>query len=194
MKIETFKTPESSFLSLEKDLSIIVDLILKNNNLKKLLYYTTPDCLNKPNLTEDQSLELIGNNIKIVPKIYVNPRIENYLFIRFNNFVPSTNPEFRTNLIEFDILCHMSQWQLKDFQLRPYRIAAEIDSMLQNKRLTGIGNIEFVSAVDQNLDDEYVGVCLRYRVYHGGEDKKNIPNELREEQMIENFNEMFNIK
>jgi hypothetical protein len=53
MKVETFKTPESSFLSIEKDLSIIVDLILKNNNLKKLLYYTTSDCLNKPELTED---------------------------------------------------------------------------------------------------------------------------------------------
>ena len=194
MKVETFKTPESSFLSIEKDLSIIVDLILKNNNLKKLLYYTTSDCLNKPELTEDQSLELINNNIKIVPKIYVKPDIKNYLFIRINNFVPSSNPEFRTNLIEFDILCHMSQWQLKDFQLRPYRIAAEIDSMLQNKRLTGIGKIEFVNAIDQNLNDEYVGVCLRYRVYHGEEDKKGIPNELREEQIIENFNEIFNIE
>lgn len=194
MKVETFKTPESSFLSIEKDLSIIVDLILKNNNLKKLLYYTTSDCLNKPELTEDQSLELINNNIKIVPKIYVKPDIKNYLFIRINNFVPSSNPEFRTNLIEFDILCHMSQWQLKDFQLRPYRIAAEIDSMLQNKRLTGIGKIEFVNAIDQNLNDEYVGVCLRYRVYHGEEDKKDIPNELREEQIIKNFNEIFNIE
>ena len=69
MKIETFKTPESSFLSLEKDLSIIVDLILKNNNLKKLLYYTSKDCLDKPKLTEEETYDLFGKNIRIVPKL-----------------------------------------------------------------------------------------------------------------------------
>jgi hypothetical protein len=53
MKIETYKEPKSSFLAVSKDMSIITDLIFKNNNLKKLLYYTTPDCLNKPNLNED---------------------------------------------------------------------------------------------------------------------------------------------
>ena len=63
MKIETYQFPESSFLSVEKDLSIITNMILKNNNLKKLLYYTSKDCLDKPKLTEDQSLELIGHNI-----------------------------------------------------------------------------------------------------------------------------------
>jgi len=31
-------------------------------------------------------------------------------------------------------------------QLRPYKIAAEIDSMLNNKRLTGIGKIDFLGA------------------------------------------------
>jgi hypothetical protein len=52
MKINTYTFPESSFLSLEKDMGIIVDMIMKNNRLKKMLYYTTKDCMNKPNLTE----------------------------------------------------------------------------------------------------------------------------------------------
>jgi hypothetical protein len=30
--------------------------------------------------------------------------------------------------------------------LRPYRIAAELDSMLDNTKLTGIGELEFVGA------------------------------------------------
>ena len=38
MKIETYKTPQSSFLSIEKDLAIIMELIFKNNNqLEKAL-------------------------------------------------------------------------------------------------------------------------------------------------------------
>ena len=89
MKIETYKIPQSSFLSIEKDLAIIMELIFKNNNLKKLLYYTTPDCLSKPNLTEDQTLELISNNIKLTPEQRIDPKVMNYLFIKFNSFVPS---------------------------------------------------------------------------------------------------------
>jgi len=35
---------------------------------------------------------------------------------------------------------------MKDFDLRPYRIAAEIDYMLDKQKLTGIGLIEFLGA------------------------------------------------
>ncbi|MBQ9657363.1 MAG: hypothetical protein IJV31_01175 [Clostridia bacterium] len=45
MKIETYKTPKSSFLSVEKDLSIIVDRMLKNERLMKLIYYSVPNAL-----------------------------------------------------------------------------------------------------------------------------------------------------
>jgi hypothetical protein len=89
---------------------------------------------------------LIKNNIKIVPKLYVDGTVLNYIVISFDNFSPSSNPEFRNNVIEFDIICHFDQWQLEDFALRPYKIAAEIDSMLNGKHLTGIGNVEFMSA------------------------------------------------
>ena len=67
MKIDNVKIPKSSFLSVEKDFSIIIDKILSNQRLKKLLYYTDKDCLSKPNLSEEESLELIGKQIKIVP-------------------------------------------------------------------------------------------------------------------------------
>nr|DAG21593.1 MAG TPA: hypothetical protein [Caudoviricetes sp.] len=51
MKIEGVRLPKSSFLSMEKDLEIIVNHICSNERLKRLLYYTTRDALDKPNLT-----------------------------------------------------------------------------------------------------------------------------------------------
>ena len=39
----------------------------------------------------------------------------NYIIISFDKFAPSKNPEFRDNVIEFDIVCHFDQWQMKDF-------------------------------------------------------------------------------
>lgn len=193
MKIETYKFPKSSFLSVEKDLSIITNLILKNNNLKKLLFHTTPNAMDMRNLTEDETIGLFGKNIKIIPKLSVDGSVLNYIIVSFDNFTGNrTNPEFRDNIIEFDIICHLDQWQLKDSQLRPYRIAAELDSMLDGKRLTGIGTLEFLGANQMILTDEFAGLCLMYNAIHGEEDKKKMLNPMSEEQMIENFNKIFN--
>ena len=96
-----------------------------------------------------------------------------YVIVNFDNFTPNRkNPEFRDNIIEFDIICHFDQWQMHDFKLRPYRIAAEIDSMFDGKHLTGIGELEFVGCSQVMLTDEYGGLCLMYAAIHGEEDKK----------------------
>lgn len=164
-----------------------MDKMFKNERLKRLLYYTTKDALNKPNITEDQMYEMIGKNIKTVPKLYVDGSVLNYIIISFDNFTPSSNPEFRDNVIEFDIICHFDQWQLQDFALRPYKIAAEIDSMFNGKHLTGIGEVEFLGANQIILTDEYAGLCLMYRAVHGEEDKKFMPNPADEERFLEDF-------
>ena len=190
MKIDGLKLPKSSFLSMEKDMNLIVNKMFKNERLKRLLYYTSKDALNRPNITEDQALELIGNNIKIVPKMYVDGSVLNYIIINFKNFTPSNNPEFRDNIIEFDIICHFDQWQLEDFALRPYKIAAEIDSMFNNTHLTGIGELQFVGATQTVLTDEFAGVCLLYEATHGGEDKKFMPNPKDEERFLKDFKEL----
>lgn len=192
MKRETYSFPVSSFLSNEKDTSLIIDLMLKNNRLKKMLYYTSKDCLDRPNLTEDQALELCSNNIKLVPKLYVDGSVLNYVIISYDNFVQSENPEYRDCILEFDIICHFDQWQLKDFALRPYKIAAEIDTMLNHKDLTGIGHIEFLGANQIVLTDEFAGLCLMYQTYHGVEDKKDALTNKENSSIINNFNEMFN--
>ena len=194
MRIDGYHIPKSSFLSVEKDTGIIVNEILKNNRLKKLLYYTTSDAMEKPNLTEDESLSLLGTNIKIVPKLYVDGSVLNYVLINFDNFIPSENPEFRDNTIQFDIICHFDQWNLRDYALRPYKIAGEIDSMFNLKKLTGIGYLEFVGATQIVLTDEFAGLCLMYRTVHGGEDEKYMPTypdknsgKIKEEQFIKEF-------
>ena len=161
MRIENYEKPHSSFLSVEKDMSIIVNKIFDNPRIQRLLYYTSPDALDKPNLTEDQKIELLESN----------------------------NPEFRDNIIEFDIICHLDNWQLKDFELRPFKIAAELDTMFNKKKMTGIGLLEFLSAQEKVLSDEYAAICLKYIAYHGGEDKYRQPNPANEEQFQKDFKE-----
>lgn len=196
MKKATYQFPKSSFISIEKDMGTIVDMMLKNNRLKKLLYYNLENCLFQENLTEDQSLELIEDGyIRMVPKLYVDKDILNYIIISFDNFTPNmTNPEFRDNIISFDIICHFNQWQMPNFQLRPYKIAAEIDTLFNNRHLSGIGELQFLGANQILINDEFGGISLMYSAVHGEDDKINSPNELDQEDMDFNFDEIFNNK
>jgi hypothetical protein len=110
MKIATIELPHSSFLSVEKDLDIIIEKMCKNDRLLKLLYYNTPDALSKSSLTDEQLREVLANNIKIIPKSYIEDEYRTQIFIKFDNFLTSMNPEFRNNTIEFDVLCNYDNW------------------------------------------------------------------------------------
>lgn len=193
MKIVSYEFPKSSFLSIEKDLSLITDMMLKNQRFKKLLYYTTSDALKKSDLNAEQSISLLGRNIRIVPKLSIDKEVLAYVIISFDNFTPNgTNPEFRDNIISFDIICHFDQWDLGDFQLRPYRIAAEIDTMFNGKHLTGIGELDFLGANQLILNDEFAGISLMYSAIHGEDDKKNMLNPKDQTQYELDFNQLFN--
>ena len=102
--------------------------------------------------------------------------------------------EFRDNIIEFDIICHFDQWQMNDFKLRPYRIAAEIDMLFNNQKMTGIGELQFLGANQIILTDEFAGLCLMYQAVHGEEDKKYMPNPNEEKDFIVDFDQIFNQK
>ena len=117
---------------------------------------------------------MIDKQIKIVPKLIVETDCPNYVVVTFNNFAPNKkNPEFRDFNISIDILCHPDHWNLGNFQLRPHKIAGEIDAMLNNQKLTGIGTLTFMGADNLLLNDQLIGLTLMYKAIHGIEDKIN---------------------
>lgn len=166
----------NSFLSIEKDFSIIIDKLLNNDTLMKLLYYTQKDCLAAADLSMDQKQSMLNKNILLVPKINIDidGDCPNYLIIQIGNFESNkTNPEFLDCEISFDILCHADHWNLGNFRLRPYRIAGEINQMFNNKKLTGIGTLQFMGTEDLVLNGDLMGLSIMYKATHGIEDKIN---------------------
>ncbi len=65
---------------------------MKNKNLCKILYYTDRDALDRPALNDEQKAELMGKNIKIIPKLYVDGSVLAYILISMDNFTPSSRP------------------------------------------------------------------------------------------------------
>lgn len=178
---------QSSFLSCEKDCETIIrKLFLESqpysNDLKRLLAINTKDCLDNKesevykNKINELTLKKLCENqyIKFAPKIRIpeDEDIKSYIIISFDNFVPNaTNPEFRNNTINFDIICHTDYWDLGNFRQRPLKIAGYIDAILNNSKLSGIGELHFVGCNELVLSEDLSGYTLSYYAIHGSDDK-----------------------
>ena len=174
MKVGTnhFANKNSSFYSVEKDLRIIVEKIMSSEPVLKMLYYPEQDCLRKPQLTPAQKLSLIGTHIKLIPTFLLDEDCPNYIVVYMDQFQPNpSNPEFRDNVIRIPIICHTKVWSLGDFKLRPLAIAGEIDSMLNEQKFTGIGELHLMSCKRLLLNPELIGYELIYAAIHGDDDK-----------------------
>lgn len=168
---DIFDQPQSSFLVIDKDLEKVANKMLTNPRLLKLLHYRTPDALSKPSLTPKEKVSLIGNEIKIIPKIDIDKECPIFVVIIFDNFEPNaSNTEFRDCTISFDILCHPDHWNLGNFQLRPYKIAGELDAMFNKAKMTGIGTLEFMGANNLVLNEQLMGLSMTYKSVQSTED------------------------
>ena len=178
----------------------LANKVLNNQTICRLLKYQTRNPLleidpatNKPQPDVD-GVELINKQILIVPKIY-DDSVEkmSYIVILFNDYVVNQlNNEFKTSTIRFDIACPYDEWLLDERTLRPYLIMQEIDSMFNDKHLTGIGTLQFLGANQIILNDEFAGLTMMYSAIHGEEDKKNQPNPVKQEQFEADFDELYN--
>lgn len=178
MKHNSYEYPKSSLLGMPKDAAIIIDRILSNPNLLRLLVYETRDWQSQPLPNGDQIKELFtSHQISSVPKIKIDSKEKTYIRLTYGTVIRnSSNPEYRDNTFGIDIICHYDNWDLGDFELRPYRVAGEIDAMLDKTHLTGIGELEFISATPYVYNEEFAGVSLTYLAVRGHEDQKNPVN------------------
>lgn len=178
MKHNSYEYPKSSLLGMSKDAAIIIDRILSNPNLLRLLVYETRDWQSQPLPNGDQIKELFtSHQISSVPKIKIDSKEKTYIRLTYGAVIRNaSNPEYRDNTFGIDIICHYDNWDLGDFELRPYRVAGEIDAMLDKTHLTGIGELEFVSATPYVYNEEFAGVSLTYLAVRGHEDQKNPVN------------------
>lgn len=181
----------SSFLSAEKDIERILTKLFfenqpQNRQLLRLLVIPTRDCLS--NQTKQEYIDKVRSTtlatlieegyIKLAPKIAMpeHEKIKSYIIISFDNFTPNArNPQFRDCTVHFDIVCHTDYWTMDNFQIRPLKIAGYIDGILNNAKLTGIGELNFMGCNELVLDEVLSGYTLSYRAVHGSDDR--IPDE-----------------
>lgn len=179
MKKDLVTTIESSFLSCEKDLQEIIELLFVKNKphsdiLKRLLIITNDDCLINNSkeyidIVNSYSLKRLVDEgfIRNKPKLTVEEDRKTYIVITFTNFTPNgDNPAFRDCIINFDIICNQANWNLNGFSCRPIKIMGYIDGMLNGARLSGIGTLQFAGSDILVLSEDLIGYTLSYYAIH----------------------------
>lgn len=127
-----------------ENLQKIVKRLMANDRLVNLLYYTDKDPLSQPYLTDEQKRkEVYEKLIKIIPRIGPKETAASMVSIRVvgGNKLGS-NTEFRNIKIAIETFVPLTQWLIKDTNLRPFAILGEIQESLQGKTVNGLGKIE----------------------------------------------------
>lgn len=187
MHYNLIKKKEVSFLNIEKDFStILTDLLSENSSvskeLKSLLLIQKSDALDEYN-TNEEYIKIIDNYdladlksegyIRVSPtfKFKENEKLKSYIQVIFDEFVPTDNPKFRDNMVVFNIICPNDEWDLGNERVRPIKIAGLIDSVMNGKRLSGIGKLNFARLKMLPINEIFGGYSLMYVATHGDDDK-----------------------
>jgi hypothetical protein len=127
-----------------ENLQKIVKRLMANDNLVKLLYYTDKDPLSQPSLTQEQKQkEIFEKLIKVVPRIGPKETAHSMVAIRVTNGSKlGSNTEFRNVKISIEVFVPLTQWIIKDTNLRPFAILGEIEESLEGKTVNGLGKLE----------------------------------------------------
>ena len=103
-----------------ENLQKIVKRLMANDNLVNLLYYTDKDPLNQPHLTDEQKREQIYEKlIKVTPRIGPKEDAKSIVVVRVvSGNKMSENTEFRNLRITVETFVPLTQWFIKDTNLR----------------------------------------------------------------------------
>lgn len=139
------------------NLQKIVNRLLANDELIKLLYYNDLDPLSNEKLTTEQkNKEIFNSYIKIVPRETASEEDKSFIAL----LVPrgqkiKANQEYQNITIEIEVFTPLTNWIIKDSNLRPFAIIGEIEKSLDNKTINGLGKIRSDGFSLRRLTDDY---------------------------------------
>ena len=135
----------------------IVKRLMSNQDLVKLLYYTDKDPLSHDDFTpEDLKTKIYQKLIKIIPRIGPKERAESIITINIVGGNQNENNEFKNIGINVEVLVPLTQWFIKDDNLRPFKIMGEVQKSLNGKTINGLGKMTGGDFALNYISDEVI--------------------------------------
>lgn len=125
------------------NLQKIINRLIANDELVKLLYYENDNPLERPALTkEEKQKEIFEKLIKTVPRVGTKDTAKSVVVVYVQRAakIPG-NKEFKNVRILVDVIVPLTQWYIRDANLRPFAILGKIQEALDDKTINGLGKI-----------------------------------------------------
>ena len=136
--------------------------LLESQNLCKYLYYNNSEPLNNPDI--DDTSSLLFKKIYTIPKL---PDVSNeqgsYLVVMLDSVKLDNNLTVKEVIVKFHIIVHINQWVING-ALRPYKIIHEIETLLNNQRITGIKKMQMDHVKFKKVNNDFFGYKLYYKI------------------------------
>lgn len=128
------------------DLQKITNRLYNNQNLLKLLYYSDKNPLAGADLTEEQiQNEIFEKLIKIVPRVGPKETAQSLISLRLVRArADESNDEFNNLILCIEVFVPLTQWFIKDSNLRPFCIMGQILKSLNRKVINGLGRLQHI--------------------------------------------------
>lgn len=166
--MELQKADQRNFKVMGENLFTIVNKLANNQRVCRLLKYNDSEPFIRDEKHPDilDGTSLINNQIVIIPKFQELIETESsFVVVVFDNFIINpANPDFKISTVRFDVACPYTEWIVNESNLRPYLIMQEIDLMFNKAKMSGIGNLQFVSAMPLTLSPQMGGYSMRYSI------------------------------
>lgn len=149
--------------NLDKVIFEIKTLLLKNENLKKLLKYNTPDALAGEAVVKSE----VADFVKTSPALYM---VEEDLDLNLNTFaviyIPTISLSDQLNDVTYmvDLFTRKEILELNNNQLRLHQMLSEAIMSLNNKRISFAGRLNAVTANYVVAGNHYIGFQLEFNV------------------------------
>ena len=126
------------------NLQKIVSRLLANDDLVKLLYYTDENPLEHSALSSEEKINTIFEKlIKTVPRVGTKDTANSVVVVYVQKAGRiSGNKEFKNVRILVDVIVPLTQWYIRNDNLRPFAILGKIQSSLDDKIVNGLGKIQ----------------------------------------------------
>jgi len=145
--------------NMEKNMFVIKNKLLENVNLRKLLFYSTPDALD----LEAPEVSSVSKNIDLTSILDYGQDPNNQI----NSFiaVDLDIAEFEDKAIEtinISLFCRHSTILMNNNRLRHFALSQEIATALNKTMLFGVGKMQLVGMELKVLNRNYVGFELEF--------------------------------
>lgn len=161
------------FENFEKIFYQIKNSLLDSANLKKLVFYNTPDALNRA----EPLLAEASPSIYIKPVIYVyedSPEIGISSFISIGLIEAQILDGSVEVSLKVSVACDRTTWELNDNRVRPLAILSEIEKQLNHKKFDTAGELILRVVKEVYYNNELVGYAALFDII---DQQGNVVNE-----------------